>query len=472
MENSSKKNQKNAINPMWGGLIESNNDDLLKDINQSISFDYILYREDIKGSIAHAKMLARQNIITQKESQQIIVALEEIRNEISQGHIDFDKNLEDIHMNIEFILRSKIGDVAGKLHTARSRNDQVATDSRLWLREQTHRMIKQLEDMRRNILKRAEEHYDTAMPGFTHLQTAQPVTFGHHLMAYYEMFTRDQERLVDSVKRCNQSPLGAAALAGSTYAIDRHDTAKELGFDMPMKNSMDAVSSRDFMLEFLSVISIHAIHMSRLAEEMVLFSSKQFSFIHFSDAFSTGSSIMPQKRNPDAAELIRAKPARIIGALQSLLMMLKALPLTYSKDMQEDKEMLFDAVKNMHMMQCTMAGLILDMSIDKENMLEALEFGFPTATDVADWLVKNTGISFREAHHITGKIVSLATKKNCFLRHLPLEELQEFHENITDDIYQYMSISKSLHDRSSYGGTAPSCVKRAIEEAKKEMGTI
>ncbi len=452
---------------MRGGHYSESPAEILAKINQSLGFDRKLYAEDIKGSKAHAKMLARQKIISEKDCSAILSGLDKIKKEIESGGFNFRDELEDIHMNIENRLGEIIGAAAGKLRTARSRNDQVATDFKLWVRSALKKLDKNLAGLQKNILARAGEHAATIMPGFTHLQPAQPVTLGHHLLAYFEMFSRDRSRIKDALVRMNESPLGSAALAGTSFPIDRDFTAKELGFDRPMANSLDAVSDRDFALEYLALGSICAMHLSRMAEEIIIWSSPQFGFIKLSEKFTTGSSIMPQKRNPDAAELVRGKTGRIYGALVSLLTTMKALPLAYSKDMQEDKEPVFLADATLELCVLAMSGMIADFTADKKKMLESASLGFLTATDLADWLVKNLGLPFREAHHITGKIVALAEKKNCRLDEISLKEMQKIAPKISAEIFKVLSMENSVRSRNSYGGTSPEGVRKAIIQAKK-----
>ncbi len=444
---------------IWGGRFESKQSDILSEINQSISFDRALYKQDIEASIAHARMLAKQSIIKQEDFLQIEAGLTKILHEIESGEFEFKQELEDIHMNIESRLAEIIGEAAGRLHTARSRNDQVATDFRLYVRSAADDAVAMLEELKAAIKLRASEYADYIVAGFTHLQTAQPVTFGHHLMAYYEMFDRDHSRFLDARKRMNECPLGAAALAGTSFNLDREMTAKELGFARPMRNSMDAVSDRDFALEYLSAASICATHLSRLAEEMVIWSSSQFAFIKLSDAFTTGSSIMPQKRNPDAAELVRGKSGRIYGSLFTLLTVMKGLPLTYSKDMQEDKEPVFDASHTLKLCLTAMKGMILDMQANRDNMRKSADTGYSTATDIADFLVRVLNIPFRKAHHITGSIVKIAEEKGSHLSDLTLEEMQKIEPKITADIFNVLSVESSVNSRKSYGGTATQNVK-------------
>ena len=450
-------------NKMWGGRFASGPDAIMEEINASIDFDKALYNEDIDGSIAHATMLAEKAIITKEDSASIIEGLTTIRREIEAGDFAFSRQLEDIHMNIEARLRELIGPSAGRLHTARSRNDQVALDFRLWVKKELQRTEAALTRLIDVFLTRAEEHADTVMPGFTHLQTAQPVTFGHHCMAYVEMFGRDRARVRHAIEHLDESPIGAAALAGTGFAIDRHMTAAALGFSGgPTRNSIDTVSDRDFALEFLSLASICATHLSRLAEEIVIWSTPQFNFVRLSDSFSTGSSIMPQKKNPDAAELVRAKTGRINGSLVALLTVMKGLPLAYSKDMQEDKEQVFDAARNLDLAIAAMTGMVGDLTVNVEAMKAAAGSGFSTATDLADWLVREAGLPFRDAHHATGAAVALAEKKGCDLAELSLEELQGINPAITDGIFDVLTVEASVASRKSFGGTAPDEVRKQV----------
>ena len=433
----------------------------MEEINASIDFDRRLWREDIAGSEAHCKMLAAQGIISGPDAAAILNGLEQIRGEIETGRFNFSRALEDIHLNIESRLKEIIGPAAGRLHTARSRNDQVATDFRLFVRQATEALAAGLQELQRALACQALDHAATVMPGFTHLQTAQPVTFGHHLLAYVEMFGRDRGRLGDARRRLNECPLGAAALAGTSFAIDRHATAQALGFERPMRNSIDAVSDRDFVLEVLAAATIAAMHLSRLGEEVVLWCSPQFGFVRLSDSFTTGSSIMPQKRNPDAAELVRAKTGRIIGDLAGLLIVMKGLPLAYSKDMQEDKERVFDALPSLSLSLAGMTGMVLDMTPNLETMREAAASGYATATDLADWLVREAGLPFREAHHVVGRIVWEAATRSVALEDLPLEAMQAVHLNITQAVYGVLSVDASVKSRTSFGGTAPENVQAA-----------
>lgn len=451
-----------SSNQMWGGRFASGPDAIMEEINASIGFDKKLYAQDIRGSIAHATMLAHQGIISAEDKDKIVHGLNTILSEIEAGGFEFSRKLEDIHMNVEARLATLIGPAAGRLHTARSRNDQVALDFRLWVKEELQKTEKALTGLIAAFLDRAEEHAATVMPGFTHLQTAQPVTFGHHCMAYVEMFGRDRSRVRDAIVRLDECPIGAAALAGTGYPIDRHMTAAALGFREPTRNSIDTVSDRDFALEFLSIASIAATHLSRLAEEIVIWSTPQFGFIRLSDAFSTGSSIMPQKKNPDAAELVRAKTGRINGSLIALLTVMKGLPLAYSKDMQEDKEQVFDAAESIELAIAAMTGMVRDMTIRADRMKAAAGSGYSTATDLADWLVRAVGLPFRDAHHVTGRAVALAEQKGCDLSELSLEELQAINPAITDAVYDVVTVEASVASRKSFGGTAPVEVRRQI----------
>ena len=455
-----KPSTKGSSNKMWGGRFSDRPDAVMEAINASIGFDQKLYAQDIAGSKAHATMLAEQGILSKGDAKAILKGLDTILSEIEAGEFAFSAALEDIHMNVEARLSDLIGPAAGRLHTARSRNDQVAVDFRLWVKAQAEAMHGELGGLIDTLLDHAETHAATVMPGFTHLQTAQPVTFGHHCMAYVEMFARDRSRLADAIARMDECPLGAAALAGTGFAIDRKATAKALGFREPTRNSLDSVSDRDFALEFLAFASICATHLSRMAEELVIWSTPQFNFVRMSDRFSTGSSIMPQKKNPDAAELIRAKTGRINGDLVALLTVMKGLPLTYSKDMQEDKEAVFDAAENLELAIAAMTGMVASMSINADGMKQAAGSGFSIATDLADWLVRETGLPFREAHHVTGKAVALAEKKGCGLEDLSLEDLQKLNGKITADVFDVLSVEKSVASRKSFGGTAPANVKR------------
>ena len=450
---------KAAANAMWGGRFASGPDAIMQAINASIGFDRRLYAQDIAGSRAHAAMLAAQGIIKPSDAEAIREGLLTVLSEIEGGQFTFRTELEDIHMNVEARLKELIGEPAGRLHTARSRNDQVATDFRLWVRDQADAAVLGLKALQRALLAQAEAGADWVMPGFTHLQTAQPVTWGHHMLAYVEMFGRDAGRFADARARMNESPLGAAALAGTGFPIDRAATAKALGFDRPMANSLDAVSDRDFALEFLSAASICAMHLSRLAEELVIWSSAQFRFVTLSDRFTTGSSIMPQKKNPDAAELIRAKIGRILGATVALFTVMKGLPLAYSKDMQEDKEQVFDAADTLMLALAAMEGMVRDLSANRANLEKAASSGFSTATDLADWLVREAGLPFRDAHHVTGALVALAEKKGCDLPDLSLTEMQSAHPAINQEVYSVLGVHNSVASRQSFGGTAPDQVR-------------
>ncbi|KAA9010739.1 argininosuccinate lyase [Histidinibacterium aquaticum] len=455
---------------MWGGRFAGGPDAIMEAINASIGFDKRLAPQDIEGSRAHAAMLAAVGILSDKDADAIREGLLTILSEIEAGEFTFSAALEDIHMNVEARLTELIGEPAKRLHTARSRNDQVATDFRLWVRAQCDEAEGLLEELLRALLAQAEAGADWVMPGFTHLQTAQPVTWGHHMMAYVEMVSRDLSRLRDARDRMNESPLGAAALAGTSFPIDRHATAEALGFDRPSANSLDAVSDRDFALEFLSVATISAMHLSRLAEELVIWSSAQFRFVTLSDRWSTGSSIMPQKRNPDAAELLRAKVGRIFGANVALLTVMKGLPLAYSKDMQEDKEQVFDAADNWLLSLRAMTGMVSDMSANREALRAAAASGFSTATDLADWLVRRLELPFREAHHVTGSLVAKAEAKGCDLPDLTLQEMQEVHAGITEEVFGVLTVEASVASRESYGGTAPAQVRAQIARWREVLG--
>ncbi len=459
-----------SSNTMWGGRFAQGPDAVMEAINASIDFDRRLYAQDIRGSRAHAAMLAAVGIISDSDFHSIEKGLLTVLSEIEQGTFSYSRELEDIHMNVEARLKEVIGAPAGRLHTARSRNDQVATDLRLWVRDQIDLALEGLATLQRALLAQAEAGADWVMPGFTHLQTAQPVTWGHHMLAYVEMFARDAGRLRDARARLNECPLGAAALAGTSFPIDREMTARELGFERPCANSLDAVSDRDFALEFLSAAAICAIHMSRLAEELVIWSSAQFRFVTLSDRFSTGSSIMPQKKNPDAAELLRAKTGRILGAAVALFTVMKGLPLAYSKDMQEDKEQVFDAADTLQLSLAAMAGMVADMSANRAALEEAASAGFSTATDLADWLVRTLGLPFREAHHVTGALVARAEEKGCDLPDLGLEEMQAEHPAITREVFDVLGVHNSVASRTSYGGTAPQQVRAQIARWKETLG--
>ncbi|RYH10563.1 argininosuccinate lyase [Tropicimonas sp. IMCC6043] len=459
-----------AANQMWGGRFSSGVDAIMEAINASIGFDRRLARQDVEGSRAHAAMLAATGIISDSDAEAMREGLLTILSEIEGGAFEFSTALEDIHMNVEARLKTLIGEPAGRLHTGRSRNDQVATDFKLWVRDQYDAAIAGVEALQRALLAQAEAGADWVMPGFTHLQVAQPVTWGHHMLAYVEMLGRDAGRLRDARARMNESPLGAAALAGTSFPIDRHMTAAALGFDRPAANSLDAVSDRDFALEFLSAASICAMHLSRLAEELVIWSSAQFRFVTLSDAFSTGSSIMPQKKNPDAAELIRAKIGRIFGANVSLMVVMKGLPLAYSKDMQEDKEQVFDAADSLMLALAAMTGMVADMSANRPALEAAAASGFSTATDLADWLVRALGLPFREAHHVTGALVAMAEAAGCDLPDLTLEQMQSVHAKIDSSVFEVLGVANSVASRTSYGGTAPVRVREQVAAWKKRLG--
>src|SRR5213080_1716709 len=456
-------------NKMWGGRFTERPDAIMEEINVSIDVDRHLYAQDIAASKAHAAMLAAQGIITASDAKNIGKGLDTILSEIGKGAFDFKRALEDIHMNVESRLSALIGPAAGRLHTARSRNDQVATDFRLYVRDTIDETDAALAVFQHALASRALEHAATVMPGFTHLQAAQPVTFGHHLLAYVEMAARDRARFADARRRANESPLGAAALAGTAFPIDRAMTAKALGFDRPMANSLDAVADRDFVLEALSGAAITAVHLSRFAEEIVLWCSPLVGFIVLSDRFTTGSSIMPQKRNPDAAELVRAKSGRIIGALESLLIVMKALPLAYQKDLQEDKEGVMDAFSALTLSIAAMAGMVRDMTPDVARMRQAAGTGYSTATDLADWLVRTHKLPFREAHHVTARIVAKAASENVPLDQMPLAAMQAMEKRITKDALAVLSVDASVRSRASYGGTAPKNVRR---EANRWLKTL
>ena len=456
----------NSSNQMWGGRFAAGPDAIMEAINASIGFDKRMAEQDIRGSRAHAAMLAAQGILTDNEAAAIREGLLTVFSEIQSGNFEFSTALEDIHMNVEARLKEIVGEPAGRLHTARSRNDQVATDFRLWVRDQFDAVEAGLLALINALLVQAEQGADWVMPGFTHLQTAQPVTWGHHMMAYVEMLGRDLSRVRDARTRMNECPLGSAALAGTSFDIDRHMTSADLGFDRPTANSLDAVSDRDFALEFLSVASICAMHLSRFAEELVIWSSAQFRFVTLSDRFSTGSSIMPQKKNPDAAELIRAKVGRIFGANVALMMVMKGLPLAYSKDMQEDKEQVFDAADNLMLALAAMEGMVKDMSANVDNLAAAAGSGFSTATDLADWLVRAVNMPFRTAHHVTGTLVAMAEAKGCDLADLSIEDMKSVHDEITDDVYSVLTVENSVRSRMSYGGTAPAQVLVQIQRWK------
>jgi len=458
-----------SSNKMWGGRFGADPDPIMADINASIDFDRHLYRQDIAASKAHAAMLAKTGIITAQDAKRIAHGLDTILSEIEAGKFTFKRALEDIHMNVESRLAELIGPAAGRLHTARSRNDQVATDFRLWVRDWLDGIDAALAAYQRALAEKALEHAATVMPGFTHMQTAQPVTFGHHLLAYVEMAARDRGRFADARGRLNESPLGAAALAGTSFPIDRAMTAKALGFARPMANSLDAVADRDFVLETLSACAITAVHLSRFAEEIVIWSSPLVGLVRLSDKFTTGSSIMPQKRNPDAAELVRARTGRVVGALTALLMVMKGLPLAYQKDMQEDKEGTIDALGTLAVSIGAMTGMVRDLEPDLARMRQAAGEGYATATDLADWLVRTLKLPFREAHHVTGRIVAAAAKAGVTLDKLPLAAMQAIEPRITGAVFRVLSVEKSVKSREVYGGTAPKNVRAQAKRWLKRL---
>ena len=454
---------------MWGGRFGSKPDPIMEEINASIDFDRHLYRQDIAASKAHAAMLAKTGIITAQDAKQIAHGLDTILSEIEAGKFRFKRALEDIHMNVEGRLGELIGPAAGRLHTARSRNDQVATDFRLWVRDAIDEIDAALAAYQRALAEKALDHAATVMPGFTHLQTAQPVTFGHHLLAYVEMAARDRGRFADARRRLNESPLGAAALAGTSFPIDRAMTAKALGFARPAANSLDAVADRDFVLETLSACAITAVHLSRFAEEIVIWSSPLAGLVRLSDKFTTGSSIMPQKRNPDAAELIRARTGRIVGALTALLMVMKGLPLAYQKDMQEDKQGAIDALGTLALSLNAMTGMVRDMEPEVARMRQAAGEGFATATDLADWLTRTLNLPFREAHHVTGRIVAKAAEAGVALDQLPLAAMQAIEPRISKAVFGVLSVEASVNSRGTYGGTAPKNVRAQAKAWLKRL---
>jgi argininosuccinate lyase len=457
------------VNSMWGGRFSASPAEIMEEINASVAFDKRLAPQDVRASKAHASMLAAQGIITKADAREILKGLDEVLGEIESGTMKFDRALEDVHMNVESRLKDRIGAPAGRLHTARSRNDQVATDFRLWVRDRIDALDSALAGLQLALVEKAEAHAGTVMPGFTHLQPAQPVTFGHHLLAYVEMLGRDRGRFADARRRLNECPLGAAALAGTSFPIDRAMTAEALEFDRPAANSLDAVSDRDFVLETLAVATIAAVHLSRFAEELVLWSTPQFGFIKLSDKFTTGSSIMPQKRNPDAAELARAKIGRIAGAFQSLIIVMKGLPLAYSKDMQEDKEVAFDALDSLSLAIAAVTGMVADLEARADAMRAAAALGYSTATDLADWLVRVLKMPFREAHHATGRIVAAAEAQNLPLEKLPLSAMQAVEPGITKDVFSVLSPENSVASRVSYGGTAPQNVRKMARSWRKRL---
>jgi argininosuccinate lyase len=459
-----------AANVQWGGRFAAGPSAIMQEINASIGFDRKLWRQDIRGSLAHAAMLAHIGLLTPEDEIAIRQGLQAIAAEIEAGRFEFDHALEDIHMNIEARLTDRIGEAGKRLHTARSRNDQVATDFRLWVRDAIDGITAQIEDLMRVMANQAQAHAADPMPGFTHLQTAQPVTFGHHLLAYVEMLNRDRGRLADCRRRLNENPLGSAALAGTSFPIDRDLTSQQLGFERPTANSLDAVSDRDFALEFLSAAAISAMHLSRFAEEIVIWCSAPYRFVRLSDAFTTGSSIMPQKRNPDAAELVRAKTGRINGSLVTLLTVMKGLPLAYAKDMQEDKEPVFDAAEAWTLVLAATAGMVGDMTANTQRMREFAGSGFATATDLADWLVRVLKLPFRTAHHVTGRLVASAEAKGVDLADLSLAEMQSVEAGITMDVFSVLTVEASVASRVSYGGTAPANVAAQADRWLKALG--
>jgi argininosuccinate lyase len=461
--------KKNGSNTMWGGRYKFGPSEIMEKINASIGFDKRLYAQDIAGSLAHAEMLVARGILTAKDGAAIKRGLKQVQGEIEAGRFKFSTKLEDIHFNVEARLTDLIGPAGGRLHTGRSRNDQIALDVRLWVRDTIDKLEAMLRDLQEALVKRADQYSATIMPGFTHLQTAQPITFGHHLLAYVEMFGRDRSRFADCRARLNESPLGAAALAGTPHRIDRHRTAKALGFDGPMANSLDAVSDRDYVIEFIAAASITAVHLSRLAEEIVIWCSAPFRFISLSDAFTTGSSIMPQKRNPDAAELTRAKLGRIMGAFVALCTILKGLPLTYGKDMQEDKEPLFDAADSLELGIAAMAGMVRDLKANPQRMRAVASADYSVATDLADWLVRKVGLPFRQAHHVTGRLVGIASAKGVDLDQLSLAEMQAVEPAIDRSVYKVLTVEASVAARKSFGGTAPANVARAVKDARRRF---
>jgi argininosuccinate lyase len=457
-------------NKMWGGRFASGPDAIMEEINASIEFDRHLYRQDIAASKAHADMLAKQGIIGADDAKNIAHGLDTILSEIESGKFSFQRALEDIHMNVESRLTDLIGAAAGRLHTARSRNDQVATDFRLWVRDTIDTIDAALAGLQRVLAEKALAHAGTVMPGFTHLQTAQPVTFGHHLLAYVEMAARDRGRFADARRRLNECPLGSGALAGTSFTLDRDMTAKALGFDRPTANSLDAVSDRDFVMETLGAAAIASVHLSRLAEEIVIWTSPLVGLVRLSDKFTTGSSMMPQKRNPDAAELVRAKAGRVIGALNGILIVMKGLPLAYAKDMQEDKEGAMDALSALSLAVAAMTGMVTDLVPDLARMKKAAGEGYATATDLADWLVRALNIPFRQAHHITGRIVGIAAEQNMPLHRVELAAMQAIEPRITDDVFSVLSVTNSVKSRVSYGGTAPKNVRAQAKKWLKVLG--
>ena len=459
-------------NKMWGGRFSSAPDAIMEEINASIGFDYRFASQDIKGSLAHVSMLAETGIVSKETAKSIAQGLTQILGEIEAGTFTFSRALEDIHMNVESRLAEIVGPEAGRLHTARSRNDQVALDFRLWIRDTIDQLDRQILDLQHALAEKALAHAGSIMPGFTHLQSAQPVTLGHHLLAYVEMLGRDRGRFQDARQRLNECPLGSAALAGTSFPIDRHMTAKALGFDRPTANSLDSVSDRDFVLETLSAAAITAMHLSRFAEEIVLWVTPQFGFAKLSDRFTTGSSIMPQKRNPDAAELVRGKSGRVIGSLTGLLIVMKGLPLAYSKDMQEDKEGTFDALQSLSLCLAAIHGMVLDLQPELKRLKNSAGAGYATATDLADWLVKTLKLPFRRAHHVTGELVGIAAQRGIGLEKLTLEEMHKVEAGITQDVFSVLGVDKSVRSRTSYGGTAPANVKSQAKAWLKKLDRL
>ena len=459
-------------NKMWGGRFSSAPDAIMEEINASIGFDYRFASQDIKGSLAHVSMLAETGIVSKETAKSIEHGLTQSLAEIESGTFTFSRALEDIHMNVEGRLAEIVGPEAGRLHTARSRNDQVALDFRLWIRDTIDQLDRQILDLQQALAEKALAHAASIMPGFTHLQSAQPVTLGHHLLAYVEMLGRDRGRFQDARRRLNECPLGSAALAGTSFPIDRHMTAKALGFDRPTANSLDSVSDRDFVLETLSAAAITAVHLSRFAEEIVLWVTPQFGFARLSDGFTTGSSIMPQKRNPDAAELVRGKSGRMIGSLTALLIVMKGLPLAYSKDMQEDKEGTFDALQSLSLCLAAITGMVLDLQPDLKKLKTSAGAGYATATDLADWLVKTLKLPFRRAHHVTGELVGMASVRGIGLEKLSLEEMQKVEPGITQDVFSVLGVDKSVRSRTSYGGTAPANVRSQAKAWLKKLDRL
>jgi len=457
---------------MWGGRFSSAPDAIMEEINASIGFDYRFASQDIKGSLAHVSMLSETGIVSKETAKSIEQGLTQILAEIESGTFTFSRALEDIHMNVEGRLAEIVGPEAGRLHTARSRNDQVALDFRLWIRDTIDQLDRQILDLQQALAEKALTHAASIMPGFTHLQSAQPVTLGHHLLAYVEMLGRDRGRFQDARRRLNECPLGSAALAGTSFPIDRHMTAQALGFDRPTANSLDSVSDRDFVLETLSAAAITAVHLSRFAEEIVLWVTPQFGFARLSDGFTTGSSIMPQKRNPDAAELVRGKSGRMIGSLTALLIVMKGLPLAYSKDMQEDKEGTFDALQSLSLCLAAITGMVLDLQPDLKKLKTSAGAGYATATDLADWLVKTLKLPFRRAHHVTGELVGMASVRGIGLEKLSLEEMQKVEPGITQDVFSVLGVDKSVRSRTSYGGTAPANVRSQAKAWLKKLDRL